>query len=85
MKAIVLEKYALNAFQVHAIEDACATKENIVVVRVAYAGVSFTDAIIALGLYQAQKTYAPLPSVIGFEFSGVVVAVSYTHLTLPTM
>ena len=56
-------------------------------IKVAFAGINFADLLMRLGLYQPRPKYPFTP---GYEMSGVVdevgadVAVSYTHLTLPT-
>lgn len=71
MKRLVQQRYSLNASEIQeSVEYPCG--ENEVRVRVFCAGVSFTDAIVALGMYEYQRTHAPLPTVLGFEFSGII-------------
>jgi NADPH:quinone reductase-like Zn-dependent oxidoreductase len=73
MKQLVLTKYGLSEknFEWKDIAPIVLEKGS-VLVEVKAAGVSFTDVIIALGLYDYQRKNFPLPLCLGFEFSGIV-------------
>jgi NADPH:quinone reductase-like Zn-dependent oxidoreductase len=81
MKRLVLKKYSLKAFSLENVEPPQCAVSGDVQIHVSYAGISFTDAIITLGMYQYQRTHAPLPQVLGFEFSGIVTETRSQHFS----
>jgi NADPH:quinone reductase-like Zn-dependent oxidoreductase len=74
MKQLVLTRYGKRFEKCFKFRDGVSPvlSRGSVRVRVVCAGVSFTDVVIARGLYAQQRRHVPLPLVIGFEFSGEV-------------
>ena len=57
-------------------------KHGDVLVKVDYSSLNFKDALI---LKNGARLVKEFPHIPGIDFSGTVEAVSYTHLTLPTI
>lgn len=70
MKSAVLQEYRSPLVILQ--EESKALQKYEVRIDTAYAGISFTDRIIQLGLYKYQRKHMPLPYVPGFEASGTV-------------
>lgn len=76
MKNIILREYGKFDFDDGEFSDSSEdVGDNFVRIKVAYAGVSYTDYIIYRGYYDYQKENYKLPLVIGFEGSGEILSV----------
>ena len=82
MKAIYLTKYgaAEKAFTLKEVVSPTVNDDEVLIKNNCF-GLNFADVVARRGLYpDAPKN----PAILGYDVAGIV-AVSYTHLTLPTI